>query len=52
MENKDGTKTTYAVRVKYIPEYYLEEELVGTICKTINKQEFIEESANLIINNN
>lgn len=50
MENADGTKTTYAVRIKMIPEFYLEEELTGTIVKTIDRKKFVRESAIRIIN--
>ena len=49
MEDKDGDKTTYAIKVKYVPQFILEEELVGTIYETQNKKEFIEEAAFLIL---
>lgn len=45
MENKDGSKTSYVVKVRQVPEFTLEEELSGVVVKTINKDQFIENSA-------
>lgn len=49
MEDSDGDRTTYTVRVKYIPEFILEEELVGTLVKTTDRNRFVDESATRII---
>lgn len=52
MENKDGSKTTYIVKVKQVPQYVLEEEMIGDIVRTFDKDEFIKKSAVKIVENN
>lgn len=51
MEDKKGDKVTYSIRVKYVPQFILEEELVGEVYKTCDKDEFIKESSVLIMKN-
>ena len=50
MENKDGSKTSYVVKIRMVPEFILEEELSGVVIKTTNKNQFIEDSAVTILN--
>lgn len=50
MENKDGSKTSYAVKIRMVPEFILEEELSGVVIKTTDKNQFIEDSAVTILN--
>ena len=45
MEDKDGDKTTYAIKVKMVPHFILEEELAGTQLDTTDKNTFIKEAA-------
>lgn len=49
MEDADGNKTTYTVRIKMIPQFILEEELAGELVKTVDKNKFISDSSVMII---
>ena len=50
MEDKDGDKTTYAIKVKMVPHFILEEELAGAQLDTSDKDEFIKKAAFKILN--
>lgn len=45
MEDKDGGKTTYAIKVKMVPHFILEEELAGIQLDTTDKNTFIKEAS-------
>lgn len=51
IENKDGSKTTYIVKVKQVPQYVLEEEMIGDIVRTFDEDDFIKKSAVKIVDN-
>ena len=49
MEDADGNKTTYTVRIRMIPQFILEEELAGELVKTVDRNKFISDSSVMII---